>query len=103
MNADVTRVVPPVSLCAPTVVLRFGYNIYLMGDELFTSERVISVTTSSKQIRTTNNRYLKMAPSKGKTSRSGQVSDLHQKDNQKNQKRSNITTSTRRKNNQRGR
>ena len=31
------------------VVLRFGYNVYLMDDESFTSERVISVTTSNNK------------------------------------------------------
>ena len=83
MNADVTHVVQFKYIRTLRVVLGFGYNIHLMGDELFTSVCVISVTKSSKQIMTTNDRYLKMAPSKGKTSRSGQVSDLHQKDNQK--------------------
>ena len=80
-----TYVVHSKLLRTPLVVLRFRYSIHLMGDELFTSVCVISVTISSKQITTMNDRYLKMAPSKGKTSRSGQVSDLHQKDNQKDQ------------------
>ena len=98
---DVTCVVPPVSLCAPTVVLRFGYNIYLMCIIDYSQANVwfllLQVVTNHDH----EGCYLKMAPSNGKTSRSGQVSDLHQKDNQKDQKRSNVTTSTRRKNNQR--